>query len=92
MLKLFKVSCPSRCGSYFGTYLQHVMVKASDADEALNVIIEWMKETGNRFIYLDHDSAVFRSDFAMRSNWSIEELCELDNTPCVVDYHEDSDY
>lgn len=39
-MKIYNVSNYSKCGSYFGSYLQFVLIVASNEDEALKLAIE----------------------------------------------------
>lgn len=44
MLKLFKISAISSCGTYFSSYLQSVTVQALDKNQALQIAIQWAGE------------------------------------------------
>ena len=46
-LSIYKISCYSKCGSYFASYLQSVTVIASDKEDA----VQQVKDEGSSFIY-----------------------------------------
>lgn len=75
----YKISCYSRCGSYFGSYLQSVTVIADSKEAALIVTKDWLKKEGERFIYPEE-------------KWRVEVLETGITNGMVVDYHQDSDY
>lgn len=78
-MNIYRISCYSKCGSYFTQYLQSVTVKANSKEEALAVVKEWLKVEGKSFIYPEN-------------KWEIDLLSVDANVPSVIDYHEDSDY
>jgi hypothetical protein len=75
-MNTYKISCFSKCGSYFASYLQSVTVNADSEEEALTLCKEWLDENQRKFIYPE-------------SEWRIR---ELDDAKGVIDYLEDSDY
>ncbi len=78
-MKLFKVSCHSKCGSYFASYLQSVTVAADSKESAIAAVTDWMADEGRSFIEKDD------------SKWHVTLLAAvLENR--VVDWHEDADY
>lgn len=77
MVKLYKISCPSSCGSYFGSYMQSVSVIADSTEDALARVKKWLKKRGQNFV---------RDE----KHWNVEELGQ--DGSGVFDWHEDSDY
>jgi hypothetical protein len=75
-MAIYKITCPSYCGSYFASYLQSVTVIAENEADALGRLAEWFKETDRKFIRPD--------------NWQIE--CISQHSSGVIDWIEDSDY
>lgn len=75
---IFRVSCYSKCGSYFAMYLQSVTVIATDKAEALTNVKAWLKKEGRNFIYPEKE-------------WRIDEL-KNNLESGVIDYNDDSDY
>lgn len=78
-MRLFKISCLSSCGTFFGDYLQHVLVQAHTEQEACETVEAWLDTTGRDFI-------------RQRDGWNIEDMGEVPATPSVLDWHEASDY
>ena len=78
-MKLYKISCHSKYGTYFASYLQSVTVVADSPELALASTRKWLAREGRSFI--NNDS----------SKWSVEVLAN-DLSLGVVDWHEDSDY
>lgn len=75
-MKVYKISCPSSCGSYFASYLQSVTVVAENETDALEKLAQWFKETGRKFI--------------RPNKWQID--CMAQHASGVIDWVEDSDY
>jgi hypothetical protein len=77
-MNVYKISCYSKCGSYFAPYLQSVTIVAESAEQAVEELKDWLKEQDRSFINKDE------------SAWSVSLLV---NEPCgVIDWHEESDY
>lgn len=41
MIRLFKVSAPSPCGSFFAAYLQSITIIAESEEDALEKAVKW---------------------------------------------------
>lgn len=78
-MKAYKISCHSKCGSYFASYLQSVTVIANSQDEAISELRKWMRDNDRSFI--NNDEKV----------WQVELLSTV-SIPGVLDWQEDSDY
>lgn len=78
-MKIYKIICTSRCGSYFTSYLQSVTVIADNEEDAIANVEKWLKGVGDNFIY-------------PKSEWHIVELNENIINNAVIDYSYDSDY
>lgn len=78
-MNVYKVSCFSKCGSYFASYLQSVTVTAESKGEAVQHVKAWLDKEGRGFIYPE-------------SKWNVEEIANGITSGQVVDYREDSDY
>jgi hypothetical protein len=91
-MNIFKVSCVSDCGSYFGSYLQSVTVVADTKEDALTVVKECMKKTGNKFIYPE---TRIKKDLYKREyikTWDVFLVAGNIQNNTVIDTFEDSDY
>ena len=77
-MKIYKISCYSRCGTYFGSYLKSLTILAEDEKSAIRVARNWMRKNQS-FLY-------------KKKSWNIEVLCEDVLKEGVVDYDIDSDY
>lgn len=77
MISLYRVSCPSDCGSYFAPYLKAVTVVASSRNQAVAMTVEYLAKHGRRFLY-------------GQDKWKVYFVCDL--TPGVVEAHEEADY
>ena len=77
-MKMYRISCFSRCGSYFEPYLKSVIVLADTKEQAIESTKMWMKETKNYFIY-------------PIEKWMVSEPTELINNQ-VIDWDISSDY
>lgn len=78
-MNIYKVSCFSKCGTYFAAYLQSVTVTANDSDEALQTVRRHFEVAGDSFIYPENE-------------WRTELLVANVVTGEVVDTQYDSDY
>jgi hypothetical protein len=74
----YRISCFSKCGSYFQPYLKAVAVNAITEKDAVRMCKEWLEHTGREFIYPE-------------SEWTIRDITVAQNSG-VVDFFEDSDY
>lgn len=77
-MNAYKISCYSKCGTYFASYLQSVTVLAESEAEAIQKVEDWLDHEGRTF--LNSDS----------SKWTVEKLAA--DMCGVIDWHEDSDY
>jgi len=77
-MNIFKISCFSKCQSYFESYLQSITVIAPTKEDALTEAKYYMRTTGKQFIY---DEAEWVVDIIRRG---------LDSG--VIDHLEASDY
>ena len=76
-MSIYKVSCRSKCGSYFCPYLKSVTVIASSPDNAEWRVKEWLNKEDKNFIYAETEwVTVFISNII----------------PGVIDCDIDSDY
>lgn len=78
-MNIYKISCYSKCGSYFESYLQSVTVLANDEIEAKKITKDWLNKNNERFIYPETD-------------WETFIILKDLNGPCVIDFYEDADY
>lgn len=49
-MKIYKISCTSSCGSYFGAYLQSLTIQAENEAEAIEKAEKWQEFHGEHFI------------------------------------------
>jgi len=77
-MKIFTISCHSRCGSYFQPYLKRVVVLAENQTDAMIEFQKWSRLSGNEFIYTF-------------DKWNIE-VCELVGKSQIIDWDVSSDY
>ena len=91
-MNIYKISCLSDCGSYFGEYLKSVTVTATDEETAVNVAKKWMKEEGKSFIYPQERKKKSISGKTYTEKWQVELLQSDIQENQVIDYLEDSDY
>jgi hypothetical protein len=77
-MNTYRISCYSKCGSYFHPYLQYVTVNAISEADAIRLCKEWLVRTGKEFELPE-------------SEWTIADVT-YPQQPGVVDYLEDSDY
>lgn len=77
-MKAWKIERLSSCGSYFNPYLQHLIVIAETAEEAIERVQAWQDENG---VYFVHDDP---------AGWSVDCLGPV--APGVIASHEASDY
>ncbi len=91
-MDIYKVSCCSDCGSYFGSYLQSITVVADNKEDALNVAKKWMQETGNNFIYPEQriKKDLYKREYS--KTWDVFLVAENIQNNTVIDTFEDSDY
>lgn len=75
-MKIYKISCCSDCGTYFGAYLQSLTIIADSPEQAKKFAKKWQRNN-QAFIYPEN-------------KWEIMEISNVENG--VVDYHIDSDY
>ena len=76
-MKIYRISCYSDCGSYFGAYLKSLTIIAESPDAAKELAKNWQREN-EPFIYSE-------------SKWEIMEVSsKIENG--VIDYQIDSDY
>ena len=78
-MNTYKVTCYSKCNSYFRGYLQSVVVMAKDEVEALDIVKKWLKEKNKEFIYPEYE-------------WKIYQMSVNVHLATVIDYCFDSDY
>ena len=74
---VYKISCRSKCGTYFMPYLQSVTVIAGSQEQAIDMTQQWLIAAENKFLQ-------------PQSEWYVELLCEVGLG--VIDWVEDSDY
>lgn len=79
MLKIYKISCHSTCGSYFQAYLKSITVVAKNEAEAKEHVKKWLKQNGEKFIYEE-------------SKWDTTLLHDNITDGAIIDRDEDSDY
>lgn len=75
-MKIYKISCCSDCGTYFGAYLQSLTIIADSPDQAKELAKKW-QSNNQSFIYSENE-------------WEIREISSVENG--VIDYNIDSDY
>ena len=75
-MKIYKISCYSDCGTYFGAYLQSLTIIADSPEQAKEYSKKWQRKNQS-FIYPEN-------------KWMIMEISSVENG--VIDYHIDSDY
>ena len=75
-MKIYKISCCSDCGTYFGAYLQSLTIIA-DSPEQAKEHAKKQQRKNQSFIYPEN-------------KWTIIELSDVENG--IIDYHIDSDY
>jgi len=78
-MNVYRVSCYSKCGSYFASYLQSVTVTAETEGEAIVVVQKWLRRKGESFIY-------------PRTEWRVLCLVKDVSNDMVIDCTRDSDY
>lgn len=75
-MKIYKISCYSDCGSYFGSYLQSLTIIADSPEQAKEFAKKWQHKNQS-FIYPEN-------------KWEVREISSVENG--VIDYNIDSDY
>ena len=75
-MKIYKISCYSDCGTYFGPYLQSLTIIADSPEQAKEHAKKWQRKNQS-FIYPEN-------------KWTIIEWYDVENG--IIDYHIDSDY
>ena len=75
-MQIYKISCYSDCGTYFGAYLQSLTIIAESPEQAKEHAKKWHRNNQS-FIYPEN-------------KWEIMEISNVENG--VIDYNIDSDY
>ena len=75
-MKIYKISCYSDCGTYFGSYLQSLTIIADSEDQAKELAKKWQRKNQS-FIFPENQ-------------WDIQEISSVESG--VIDYNIDSDY
>lgn len=92
---LYKISCYSSCGTYFGQYLQYLQLFAKDEDDAIDTVNKWMEETKNNFIYPMYRHVKKSGKEITIKAWEIDVLfvglTGIEKS-VVIEDHYDSDY
>jgi len=78
-VNIFKVSCYSKCSSYFSSYLQSVTVIADTKEDAVKVVKKWLNAKDESFIYPESTWDVWIKETDIKNNM-------------VIDFFKDSDY
>jgi len=78
-MRIFKISCYSNCGTYFQPYLKSVTVIAETEADAIQILKEYFKKTGKKFIYEE-------------KRWETEIIQDSVLSNSVIDEEIDSDY
>lgn len=90
-MNVYKISCYSDHGSYFGSYLQSITVVSDSKENALIAAKKWMKKTGNSFIYPETRTVVSFGKERVKT-WNVDVLAENIAPGSIIDTNENSDY
>ena len=81
-MKAYKISCYSKCGTFYCNYLQSVTVVAASEEEAKRIVTEWCKNGKGAH----YDGLLYGED-----KWEVQDLGEIVEGT-VLDFHMGTDY
>ncbi len=79
-MNIYKISCYSKCGSYFLTYLKSVTVISESKEGAIEVVKKWLHKENRLFI---EDSP---------EKWGVDKIYSGIENNVVIDCAIGSDY